>query len=507
MRGVYILVVILSGMIISILGCSHDHSQSGHTHGPVPEEVNSHVVVHTIWTKNYELFVEYADLVVGDTSRFAVHLTDLQNYKALKKGNLNHRLKSNSEIIYEYKVLSPSSPGIFKTIIVPQSPGSFSFEFIISSSEMNDTIVINEITVHPDQATALSNHIDSNEGNEISFLKEQAWKVDFGVDQIKKQSIHEVIQTSGEILPVRGEEKVVTAKRSGIVFFRSNKLQEGRDIKNGEHLFTITSEGLLQSNLKEKYDVAKARLDQTQNNFERAEELLGQQIIGQKEFEMRKMDYTIAKAEFETLSSGYSESGQVLTAPISGILKSILVKDGQFVEEGTPLVHISRNRKLILQAEVSQKYLQLMPKIKTANFKTPYQKRAFSINEFNGRLVSYGKILEKDKMFIPVQFELDNKGDLLPGSYIEIFLMTNEIENSLVLPKSALMQDYTAKYVYVQKSGEQFEKRQVKTGIDDGVQIQILSGLEEGEWIVTTGAYQIKMASMSNSIPDHGHEH
>ena len=77
----------------------------------------------------------------------------------------------------------------------------------------------------------------------------------------------------------------------------------------------------------------------------------------------------------------------------------------------------------------------------------------------------------------------------------------------MVISKSALMQDYSLNYVYVQTGGESFEKREVKLGVDDGFNVQILSGVTEGEWVVTEGAYQIKMASMSSTIPAHGHEH
>jgi multidrug efflux pump subunit AcrA (membrane-fusion protein) len=69
------------------------------------------------------------------------------------------------------------------------------------------------------------------------------------------------------------------------------------------------------------------------------------------------------------------------------------------------------------------------------------------------------------------------------------------------------MQDYNLYYVYVEIAGESFEKRPVRLGVDDGFQVQVLSGLAEGEWVVTEGAYQIKMASMSSTIPAHGHEH
>ena len=69
------------------------------------------------------------------------------------------------------------------------------------------------------------------------------------------------------------------------------------------------------------------------------------------------------------------------------------------------------------------------------------------------------------------------------------------------------MQDYSQHYVYIQTEGETFENRPIKIGVDDGQNIQILSGVEVGDRVVTKGAYQIKMASMATSVPAHGHAH
>jgi RND family efflux transporter MFP subunit len=259
--------------------------------------------------------------------------------------------------------------------------------------------------------------------------------------------------------------------------------------------------------MEEKFQVAKARIDKAKSNFERAEKLVKEQIVGQKEFERRKMEYTIAQAEFQTLSSSFNTGGQSVTATMSGIVKNVLVSDGQYVEEGAPLIEITNTRRLLLQAEVSQRYLPKLRMVTSANFKTTYQEEVQSIDDYNGKLISYGKVIEQGSSFIPVLFELDNLHELIPGSFVELFLLTLPIEKELVISKSALMQDYSSNYVYVQTGGESFEKRPVKLGADDGVYVQILSGISEGEWVVTEGAYQIKMASMSSTIPAHGHEH
>ena len=446
-------------------------------------------------------------MIVDEESRFAAHFSEMVNFKALQSGEVTVRLRAGNQSVKENRVSAPSSSGIFRPTITPDKEGVYDLDFLLKTASFSDTITISDLTVYPNKEAAMAANPPQLEGDEVSFLKEQAWKIDFAIQQVKRQPIREVIHTSGEIQPVKGEEKIIAAKSSGIVFFKSKNLQEGRDVRAGESLFSISSKGLLQSNMEEKYQVAKARIDNTKAGFERAEKLVKEQIIGQKEYERRKMEYTIAQAEFQTLTSSYNTGGQSVTATMSGIVKNVMVSDGQFVEEGTPLIQITNNRRLLLQAEVSQSHLTKLRRVKSANFKTAYQKEVQSIEDYNGKLISYGKVIEQGSSFIPVLFELDNLHELIPGSFVELFLLTNPIEKELVITKSALMQDYSLNYVYVQTGGESFEKREVKLGVDDGVNVQILSGITEGEWVVTKGAYQIKMASMSSTIPAHGHEH
>ena len=59
----------------------------------------------------------------------------------------------------------------------------------------------------------------------------------------------------------------------------------------------------------------------------------------------------------------------------------------------------------------------------------------------------------------------------------------------------------------VQLSGESFERRSITIGKRNGENVEVLKGLEAGDVVVTTGAYQVKMASMSGTTPAHGHEH
>ena len=107
---------------------------------------------------------------------------------------------------------------------------------------------------------------------------------------------------------------------------------------------------------------------------------------------------------------------------------------------------------------------------------------------------------------MPVSFEFDNKGDVIPGSFVEVFLISAPIDNTLSIPVTALTNEMGTFYVYVQLDEEGYRKQEVTPGMNDGRQVQILKGLKAGDRVVTQGAYQVKMASFSGAIP-HGHSH
>ena len=81
------------------------------------------------------------------------------------------------------------------------------------------------------------------------------------------------------------------------------------------------------------------------------------------------------------------------------------------------------------------------------------------------------------------------------------------IHHSVVIPKTALLEEQGDYYVFVEKQHDEFEKRLVVTGVDDGDYVLIESGLDEGETLVTEGVYQVKLTNMSNELPAHNHSH
>jgi multidrug efflux pump subunit AcrA (membrane-fusion protein) len=75
------------------------------------------------------------------------------------------------------------------------------------------------------------------------------------------------------------------------------------------------------------------------------------------------------------------------------------------------------------------------------------------------------------------------------------------------VPSSAIVDDAGRPIVFVQVEGEAFERRPVTLGAREGDRVQVLAGVKPGEHIVTRGAYLVRLASLSTSVPAHGHVH
>ena len=339
--------------------------------------------------------------------------------------------------------------------------------------------------------------------DEIIFPKAQAAKTTFEVREIQPASFNQVVKTTGQVLAAPGDEAVIVATSNGVVSFSSNKLTEGTKVQKGQSLFQISSkdiaEGDYYTKVKATYEAAKA-------SYDRAEALVKDKIISQKEFESSKLEFENAKTAYNAVSNNKTAKGVSVNAPINGHMKNILVKEGEYITVGLPLATVSQNQRLVLRAEVSQRYYNAMQSVKSANFKTPYDNKVYSLEDLNGRLLSFGKTSNENSFFIPVSFEFDNKGEVIPGSFVEVYLISSPIENTLSIPVSALTNEMGIYYVYVQIDEEGYRKQEVALGANNGKEVQIIKGLHPGDRVVTQGAYQVKMASASGAIP-HGHSH
>lgn len=361
---------------------------------------------------------------------------------------------------------------------------------------------------HSQQPTANSHSHNHDHGDDaITFPVDQQKKIDFEVVEVVTEPLYQVIRTSAQIVPSQEGEKILTATTSGIVTFENKDLVQGLDVKAGQILFSIDNDEMADGSLAVRRQEIEAEYEKAKTEYERKQALAEDKIISESELLDAKTEYLKAQKYYDNMLQNYPEGKTLHRASITGAISEILVPNNSYVEAGQAIMTLAQNDKLYLRADVQSKYYPVLKDIKTANVRTN-DGIVYTINELGGRLLSYGKTTDINNPLIPVTFEVKNNGNLIPGSFVEIFITAESNKMGVMLPNSAIVEEMGIYCVFVQTCVDSFEKRIITKGVTDGSNTQILKGVKAGERVVSKGAVNVKLAQGSAALDPHaGHVH
>lgn len=502
---------------------THSHEgESAHQHEDAESELQGAGVI-TQWTDKTELFMEYPELIVGQEATFAVHLTWLSDFAPLDNSTVNFSMRSEngaSVSVTEDQVLIP---GIYGPDFTFEQTGRYNLTITIQGL-VDDTLYVDGIPVYR-SASDIPQTNAEEDPNMISFLKEQQWNIPFGTKQVGRQTLSESVDAHGELKPVQSREVVVSAPFSGIILSSSNQNLpvEGHDVGKGTSLVQLNPS--IQSadgeNYAQQFINAQTQLTLARKNLERSRRLYKIEAIPEVKLEKARIEYRQALTQFQTINEiaqidtasidayGDSESSYrfELKTPISGTVVESYVRPGMQVKAGEPLVRIVDMSKMWLSVHVPAAKRSTIQNPGAAVFYVQGNEKMYGMEEVNGRLLSAGKQVDPQTRTLSLIYEIENREGLHSGLFVTAEIDTERKENVIAIPESALVEEEGNFVVYVHVAGESFEKRAITTGIKNRGWVEVTSGLDEGEHIVTTNAYQVKLASLSSEAPAHGHSH
>lgn len=342
----------------------------------------------------------------------------------------------------------------------------------------------------------------------VAFSNEQGQKVGLELEKVSPRPFGQVIKCSAQVLPSQGDEREAITPTSGVVKYVNPNMVEGAAVKAGQQLFEIESHGMADDNMSVRFQEASANYNAAKVAYERKQRLAVDKIVSQAELEQARATYETTKAVYDNLKSNFSQRGAVVRAPISGYVQRINVSNGGYVASGQSVATVSQNRDLQLRAEVQPRYYDYLRNIKGANITIPGSNRTYSLDELGGSLVSYGRSTHADSPLVPVTFRIRNVGNLLSGSFVTIYIVTQSDKELLTLPNEAIVEEMGNHFVFVKVHDGEYEKRLVVLGVTDGIRTEIATGIQEGEMVVTTGASMVRLAQNGAALDPHaGHVH
>ncbi len=534
------------------------HAEDGaHAHGPAGRSV-----AVTVWSERFEVFLEHELIVVGRPVRFVTHVTDLQTLQPRRAGPVTFVLDAGSTPL-EHVEPAPARAGIYTPELTFTRAGPWNVRLRVPLADGGKSDVeLGAFTVYASADEADAAALPA-EPDGVAFLKEQQWKIPTAVATVARRPMVERIVVSGRVevraagravvsspvaghlarpaddaaLPSIGErveagqviaQVVPPLAGADLLAFESNRQQ----IAAARLQLALARTELLARKAEADADVARARAAHeaasrreaiTRGLVERKARAARELVEAELAKEAARVDLEAALAtaasyarsaeRLPEVPDGESFDGGLpsvsLRAPIAGVVVARGASVGELVRPETAVIEIVDASEVQIVARVPETDLARIGEAPSVLAAVPGEARLRPITgEGGGRLVAPGLAVDPATRTAGFVYEVPNAdGALRPGLSLPVHVETTHAKSALAIPASALVEEDARPVVFVMLAGETFEKRDVVLGVRDGGWVEVTSGLEAGERVVTSGAYAIRLASVSTAIPAHGHAH
>lgn len=306
----------------------------------------------------------------------------------------------------------------------------------------------------------------------------------------------------GTVVPASGGLGVVSAPQSGRVS-RVN-VAVGQSVRAGQVLAVLQQNigtpdevGIAANNagLAVQIEVAKARVAAARRELDRLKKI--EDIAAARDVQAAEAALATSSAELQilenkALGANTTANGRTVTlvAPISGVVGTFTLAPGAEVAAGQAVFTITNLNKVYVEAQV---YDRDVPSVRAGNkflvtCSTDDHKSA------EVRLISQAQTMNPGNQSQRVLFEMDNpRGEFKIGEFVTLKALNRQTSRQLSVPNSALTEINGKTAVFLKHAPEVYELAYVQTGEDDGSRTLILKGFGEGEKVVVSGVYEVKM--------------
>lgn len=285
-------------------------------------------------------------------------------------------------------------------------------------------------------------------------------------------------------------------------------VSKNSSVRRGQVLFSLVNDDIPLKIQQAESSIAKAeaQLANARNNYARYTRLMERDATSKEKFDEAEANFLASEAalkEAQTVKEQLlvQSARQDVTAPIDGEILIVYKQQGAYVQAGTPIALVGNFSRLFFSTPIDDKHAQgiavgesaelsfTSSKILRKAYDTEYAAGNRGDAEvFSVRVRDIMPPLNEPATLRKIVWEVDNRVGLLEQqAYSGAVLRSPRSRKLLVVPLVA-MTDANRNSVFVVTPQNTIERRAVKTGIDDGNYIEVLSGLKEGEVVITSAS-------------------
>jgi cobalt-zinc-cadmium efflux system membrane fusion protein len=328
--------------------------------------------------------------------------------------------------------------------------------------------------------------------------------------EIQKQTKNEVVkyQDIGETLMIPGRLETQNRKLAKIGSPITGRVSDlyvslGDVVKKGQVLAKVNSIELTQTQLTLIKSTQLIGLKT--KAVERAKLLFEADVISkaemlriENELDAVKADYRASRDQLMVLgmnekalekleSSGQINSYGDVISRFDGIIISRAINLGQIVNPQDNLFHVADLTTLWAVANIPEQQASFIQKDEVVTIEIP----ALGNKKIDAKIIFEGSIVDPETRTVLVRTEIDNQSlSLKPDMLTSMYIQSKKVSR-LAVPTAAVVRENDRNYVFIQNSPKTYRLREVQLGHKDGNLITILSGIAEGETIISDGAFHL----------------
>ena len=491
----FLLFLISGTFVVWAAGCRQDES----TQDVVDDDPGISFAI-TLWAEKTELFFEYPVLIAGAAGApWAIHVTVLEDFQPVTEGSLTLVFSGLDGSVQQFRTETPARPGIYTPAPSLAQAGLYNLTMVIEGPQVDDRIEVGEIRVY---ASIADVPVQDDDAGGISFLKEQQWPIDFSVVSIQRRDLQTAIQVTGDLIPVPGKMAEVAAPIDGLVLAEANLSApvSGERVEKGQIMATLSPAGG-----DDSFAETRALVQRLEREVERASRLFDVEAIPEKRLVETRAQLAVARSRLDAMGGAGDGYHYSVRAPISGIVVKRELSSGSRVEAGDHLFTIIDASEVWVRLRVPSRYAEQASRATGAVFTVEGSQKRYRAD----RIQSIGTIIDPDSRTLPVTVVVKNPDSSLKiGMFAQAYLYIGGSIMGVAIPNKAIQNEDGVPVAYVQVGGETFERRALRLGPTDGEYTIVTEGVEEHEHVVTVGAYQVYLGSLSTSdIATEGHAH
>lgn len=210
------------------------------------------------------------------------------------------------------------------------------------------------------------------------------------------------------------------------------------------------------------------------------------QMKEEKELSLARLNEQVEVAKITLQDSEKIQREHKFIAPISGILTELDIELGKPVTQGLKVGTIQQIETVKILADVSEQEIEMVREKETLSFYLSSKPEQL----MKGKIIYAADIMNPQTRAFALELETEEKA-IKPGAKVHLQLTNTEEQNVLTIPTTSIIREENNTFVYVHMNGIA-EKRQIKLGRLNDMYQEVLSGLNAGEQIITSGLSQLK---------------